>query len=626
MRRRLNLPSPALFLFSAFSLLGIACAHPQVVPCTATPAASGGPPSNAPLVASAGQAGQGGASIVNGASMAAPPPSSGALLTVLLRPIASPSPMVHVEIELDLSAAKAAVPPKDLVTWRLSGGAPDRIAHATAHDASGDITVQPQTHEQGPAVDLTLARPPSGPVRLVYDVLAGDDSPDDPLGLLVLDDRFRGAGEKLVAFPPGIEDHAMAVVLKIDGDPLRADKAASSLGVGAVRRATIRPRALRYASFLAGSLGAQVIDATEGHDEGAWLGYTMFDPRPVVAELAEVRTGFAEFLDAQGMLPGPNWTYLIVARYRTTGSFATTPRFDSTLLQLGPMDPWNGPIRLSMAQQLARQWIGGVLRFDAPGHEAELGWFNDGVARYVATLLLARMGLLGAGDWEQAIAGELSVLATSPYGSQGIAALAALAPKDPVARATMMARGALYAARESAIIEGRSKGAKRLQGVLSALLKAAATDEGSKALPMSAWLDALGKEDPDAAKSFDAILTKGGPITLPPSALGPCYRAGVGEYVAFDAGFDVEGTRIEKDGKVVGVREGGPAAKAGLKNGDVLETMNAREDDASVPVKLVVTRGGQKLNISYAPRGAHGRGQTWTRVKGVADDRCGEPP
>jgi predicted metalloprotease with PDZ domain len=192
----------------------------------------------------------------------------------------------------------------------------------------------------------------------------------------------------------------------------------------------------------------------------------------------------------------------------------------------------------------------------------------------------------------------------------------------------MMARGALYATRESAVLEARSKGSRRLENVLGDLLKQAQNEknDATVALPASAWLEVLGKDDPDAAKSFDAIVTKGGPVTLPAGALGPCFRAGMGEYVAFDAGFDVESTRIEKDGKVVGVRDGGPAAKAGLENGDVLESMSGREDDATVPVKIVVTRGGQKVSLSYVPRGVHGRGQTWTRVKGVADDKCGEPP
>ena len=287
--------------------------------------------------------------------------------------------------------------------------------------------------------------------------------------------------------------------------------------------------------------------------------------------------------------------------------------------------------KLEIAQQLARRWIGDAVRFRAqPGHEWELGWFNDGVARYAATLLLARLGLLPAKDWREAVAGELSVLATSPYAAKGNAELAALAPKDPVARATMMARGALYAMRESAVLETKTKGERRLENVLVDLRKQAQNekDDATVALPESAWLETLSKDDPDAAKSFDAIITKGGPVTLPADALGPCFRAGTGEYAAFDPGFDLEATRIEKDGKVVGVRADGPAAKAGLKDGDVLESMSAREDDASVPVKIVVTRAGsaRKVNVTYVPRGAHGRGQTWTRVKGVADEKCGEPP
>jgi hypothetical protein len=557
-----------------------------------------------------------------------PKPAPGPPLAILLRPAFLPVPIVHVEVDLDSRAPLGAV---DLTRWRLNAGSVERIAHATARDNGGEIPVEIHVHGQGPALLFTLARAPAGPVHVAYDVVTGDDAPDDPFGLLVLDDRFRGAGEKLIALPESIEDIPMPIRLDIDGEPLRAERAASSLGVGAVRRATIRPRALRYASFLVGSLGTQLIDATEGHDEGAWLGYTMFDPRPVVAELAHVRTALAELFHSGSDGASTAWTYLIMARARPIGSFSTTPRFQSALLQVGPSEPWAGPLRLSMAQQLTRRWIGDAVRFSVPpGHEWELGWFNDGVARYVATVLLARLGLLSPSEWRDAIAGELSVLATSPYASQGSKELAALAAEDPVARATMMARGALYALRESALIEARSKGKRRLENVLTDLLDRARPEKfaAPTALPATAWLDTLSKDDPDAAKSFDALVTKAGAIALPEAALGPCFRAEMGEYVAFDAGFDVEATRIDENGKVRGVRPGGPAAKAGLANGDVMESMSAREDDASVPVKIVVTRPGaaQKIQITYAPRGAHGRGQKWARVNGVPDDKCGEPP
>ena len=75
---------------------------------------------------------------------------------------------------------------------------------------------------------------------------------------------------------------------------------------------------------------------------------------------------------------------------------------------------------------------------------------------------------------------------------------------------------------------------------------------------------------------------------------------------------------------MVGLRDGGPAAKAGLQNGDVIESMESDEDDADVPVKLVVTRAGSKVDLKYVPRGAHGKGQTFTRVAGVPEGKCGE--
>jgi C-terminal processing protease CtpA/Prc len=111
---------------------------------------------------------------------------------------------------------------------------------------------------------------------------------------------------------------------------------------------------------------------------------------------------------------------------------------------------------------------------------------------------------------------------------------------------------------------------------------------------------------------------------LPPGALGPCFRAGAGEYVAYDPGCDVEATQTSSDARVVGVRDGGPAAKAGLLNGDVVESMTMRNGDVEVPVKLVVGRAGAHVTIAYAPKGARGRGQTWSRVRGVADERCGD--
>jgi hypothetical protein len=580
----------------AFGTLG-ACS-PTATPCPATPAA---PPATS-------------------AAAASPPPppardrADDADVALLLRPTSSPKPAVHVE--LALAATDAA-----WTAFRIASGSADHVGRATARDAGGDLPVT--VADTAPGVTLTLARSPSGPLLLTYDILANADAPDDPLGVLVIEDKFRGAGEKLVALPDAIPDRKANVLLRIDGGPLSAAGAASSFGVGVTRKLQIPPRALRYGSFLAGPIGMEVDDEPNlGHDEGAWMGFTSFDPRASLAELAQVRTATRDLLGADVFVPP--WTYLLMSQRRPMGSYTTTPRVQSTLLQVGLGEPWGAALRLSMAQQLARYWIGGVTRLAlAPGHEGEGWWFGEGVSRYLGLVVLGRLGLLSHEDQRSAVVGMLSVLATSPDRSLDNGALAQLS-RDPVARATAMARGTLYALRESAAIRKNTKDGRSLVDVLRTIERGVEDSKTHAPIAVQAWLDAVGKDDPDATKRFEALVTKGGAPDLPADALGPCFRAGTADYVAFDPGFDFDATKIAADGKVVGLRDGGPAAKAGLQNGDVIESMEANEDDADVPVKLVVTRAGSKVNLHYVPRGAHGKGQTFTRVAGVPESKCGD--
>jgi C-terminal processing protease CtpA/Prc len=96
--------------------------------------------------------------------------------------------------------------------------------------------------------------------------------------------------------------------------------------------------------------------------------------------------------------------------------------------------------------------------------------------------------------------------------------------------------------------------------------------------------------------------------------------------VGFDLGFDSQATMVSRTRTVAAVRAGSAAEKAGLKAGDVIEELTYLDGDTEVPVKLVVTRAGAKVNLSYAPKGERRRGQTWTRMAGIADEKCGEVP
>ena len=398
-----------------------------------------------------------------------------ARLDVLLRPVAEPSARVHVEITAD--GPRAA-----LQKWRLEAPAEGAIVDLAVTDDAGSI---PFGADDG-AGALTLRREAVGPVHVRYDRAATTDAPARPLGQLVLIDRFRGSGEGLLILPDAFDDLLIPIDVRIDGAEIHAPNAASSLGVGAARRINARARALRRSTFMAGSMGAAVFDSVEGHDEAAWLGYTAFDPRPVIAEIAQVRTSMRELFGSTD--PWTEMTYLVFGQTRPLGSFTTSARAGSVLLQVGPAEPWAAALRLSVAQQLIHRWVGGELWIgptDA-AHEAEAYWFTEGVARFMTTHVLAKLGLLTPADVRDAIAGEAAVLATSPHRTAGNVALAARARTDETARATLAARGALYGARVSASIRARSKRARSLDDVVLALLKQAR--DARSALPVEAWV------------------------------------------------------------------------------------------------------------------------------------------
>jgi len=546
---------------------------------------------------------------VAAAPPAPPPAATEPYLKVRLTPRAEGTPHVHVDMELGI------VRPQE--SFRLALGAPENLTHVVMSDGGGAVDVKLSADRGG--VLLAPLRSPSGIVRLGYDVAANTESAFKPLATRVLDDRFVGSGETLLLLPDHSGDEAIPVEIGIDGSALRAPNAASTLGVGATHRAKLRAASLVGVTFVAGSMGASVFDAIEGHDEAAWLGYTAFDPRPAAAEVAQVRTAMAEIFHAQS--PPPS-TLLFVTQTRPLGSYTTTSRLGGTLLQLGPSEPWSAPLRISIGQQLVRPWLGRELSI-APRdayHPAESYWFTEGVARFFVTRLLARVGLIHPDDVRDALVGEISVILASGHQGKSNGALAEIASTDPTARAHLAARGALYAARVNALLRDKSKGASSLDALILDLLSRARKEQQS--LPASAWGEAVSRlVAPAEGPQFERTIDAGEEVVLPKSVLGHCYRAGTGDYVTFDLGFDAAATREAKTGEVVGLRTDGPAARAGLKPGDIVEA-DYRDGHPEVPVKLTVERGAETLHLTYEARGARHVGPTWTRLPATPDERC----
>ena len=481
-----------------------------------------------------------------------------------------------------------------------------------ANDSRGPLELQATSS------GLSLSRDAVGDVHVEYDVASSGDAG----AVLVLSDRFAGAGEDLLLLPDGLDAVAVAATVTIDGDAIRAAKMASCLGVGATRTATRIGRFLRRCNFVAGSLGTAVFDAAEGHDEAAWLGYTAFDPRAVAGELAQVRTELGDFFRTGHDVP---MTYLLVAEARSTGDFRASARAESVFVRLGPSEAWGAPLRIAVAQQLMHAWIGGVLWVGPtdPEHEAESVWFVDGVARFLTTRLLRTYGLLDPAELTAEVVEEAAEQATSPFRGQSNAAVAAHVDL-PGARADLVARGALYAALVDARVKSATKGKRSLQRVVQELYAQASAS--GKPLPVSSWLAALQADLGDEAARLHQRFDSGAEITLPDDALGACYRAASMRFARFDLGYDARATDAARPHAVAALEPGGPAARAGLREGDVVESADFKEGRADVPVKIAVTRAGAAMKLEYLPRGAERPGQGWTRIARVPVDRCGEAP
>lgn len=501
---------------------------------------------------------------------------------------------------------------------------PEAFRMKEAADVHGAIAFA--QHVEAGRVVVELSHPPEGKLSLAYTALSR--VPSGKLPWMLSDpDRLEVSGDALL-LPNAEVDSKITADLQLDlssygtlESGASVSGAASSFGIGASREVSTTVRELRGAAFVAGRMGTAVFDTLEGHDEAAWFGYTAFDPRPVSADTAAFRTAAGEFFGDRS--PEPHML-LIVPDSRPPGSFVAARRSRSVLVHVAVSEPWSGPLRITTAVEVLHAWLGERLWIgpEDPARAAEGTWFDGGVARHLARDMLFRFGLVTPSEVADEVNGLEAVIATSPHAKKSNAELAAHA-NEPFVMPLLVARGALYALSVDAALRAQKKKENRheLSDVLRALYTRAKERRGP--LPTEAWTSALTDElGKGAAESFVAAIERGGEIDLPDGALGPCFRKEKRRYVRYDLGFDEAATRARTPPAITGLRPGGPAAKAGLREGDVLVEAKTTPGRSDVPVTIIVERGGEDVAIRYEPAGAAAEGRGWARRKDVPDESC----
>lgn len=616
-------PPPPRTLLLLPLLLAAACSPAEPPRCPEVPTPSAKPP------ATSGAQGDKTAD----KTPAEPDDGSAFRLTINIKPIAE-SATVDVSIT-------ARGPASDLDEWAIGVAAPDSVRNVTARDIDGPVpvTLGPGTSPDAPAdadakpaapgtpgpLRIQLAKPPLGTLRLEYTLAAKPRSLAVTPVVEVDADFFRALGQSLIALPEAAANEIVSADITIDMTDYSATASnapvygsASSFGVGAARSVKVRAREIREAAFFLGRMGTAVFDTTEGHDEAAWFGYTTFDPRPIAADVASFRTAAAQVFRDSESKPA---TFFILPDGRGVGSFVAARRAGGVIVHVGVGEPWSGPVRIAVAAEILKTWIGERLWIgaSAPGKDAEAYWFSEGVTRHLARDLLFRFGLLSPSELLDEVHGLAGTLATSPHKGQTNAALAARA-SEPGVLPLLVSRGALYATRVDAELRAKSGGKSSLDDVLRGLYAKAREQRGP--LPVSAWVEAISKDlGKGEAEVFAAAIEKGGEIRIPDAALGPCFRGAARRYEAFELGFE-EASKPGEARKVASVRAGGPAEKAGLRAGDEILEAKITSRQSDVPVTLSIQRGAEKKTISYRPAGPSAQGQGWVRKKDVPDESC----
>lgn len=470
------------------------------------------------------------------------PPAADLDVTLAARIEPSPAVLVTVTSRLEATELEMASSP---VKLEIS-------------DAAGPLPSDVQ------AGHVRLSRAPKLPVTFRYEIAA--DGADPHVSEAT---SLRATAEQVLLLP--VSDAKVRVRLTFDVAKAAMEHAASTFGTGLVEDASMTVRELSHAAFLAGQVYDAHFDAYEGQDHFAWIGETAFDPRWMAADVASTRSALGIYFgDRQ-----PVAFRMLVSGERTGSPFAVLPRAKAILLVVDPTTPWHGVLRLTAALPLVSRWIGAVLPADAES----VGWFEGGVARFVAREVLFASGGLAPSEYVTEVNRSIATAALGP---------------DQVARGDLMATEA----------DARLRRQKRsLREVLRTLVSQGGT------MTRARWEQALG----DALPRPDAPLSA--------DALGPCFTTATLTFEEFALGME----KNPKEHVLESVDPKGPAFRAGLRNGEKLLSLAFQDGRADVPVVATLERKGKPVVVRFAPVGKTARGTGMKRVPGVEEAPCARP-
>lgn len=481
----------------------------------------------------------------------------------------------------------------------------------TARDDDGLLVLTHEDDEPGPMYTYRLwrtDRDTNGTVHVEYFApvrMVTAATTNGPL----FDLRAEGAGISaaglaFLALPPYEGPLDITLTWALDALPVGA-RGIHNHGEGTVRR-TGALRSLEWCYFMAGVI--ESFPALPDAEFGMyWLSQPAFDAAVIGESSRRLYRSMCELFRE----PDPGYRVL-VRKHPFPGSGGTSfPRGFMFGWSDEPVD--GAPVTVDdITKLLAHETVHNWLILD--GALDEFSWYSEGLAEYYSLAVMHRSGMID----DQALLHLLNERAVGYYSNpaQTLSLTDATARfwSDWQAQRVPYGRGLMYFIDLDHKVRVTSHGKRCLDDVILDVLQRQRS--GSK-VTASDWPALIASELGNSAiADFEAMLA--GEWIIPAAeGLGPRFVATATKIRQLDMGFDYASLR---SGIVSGVREGGAAYEAGIRDGDVIieapSPIRLAQRPAQ-PTALTLQRGDHTFSVVYEPFGALIAGITWQLAAGL---------
>ena len=233
----------------------------------------------------------------------------------------------------------------------------------------------------------------------------------------------------------------------------------------------------------------------------------------------------------------------------------------------------------TLAHESFHTWNPGKMGTVPTGYDvSKIKWFREGPTDYYGQLLTYRAGFLSAADYVNSLNIALRRFATTD---------------------DEYVRGRVISLWLDGTIRKESNGRTSLDDVMFDLVRQ--KDQPYTLERILAVIDRFLSQA--SQQQLLAAVSRHGALTMPAQlpVLGSCVKANLGNYPTFDLGFDFDKSQTTK--VVSGVVDGGPAFRAGLRDGDKLLGWSYSKHDPDRQARFTIASQDGPKRIAYLPQG-----------------------